>query len=317
MKNKTTSGKRKLLKREQRAFDRQIKDRVQHGFVPDLRRLRKVNWFYNNVWRDPEYVKIHWIPKVNFVIENTKKNGGKVVELGCGSGYLSLELARNGLDVLGIDVSPKCIEIARAFYSQNSIKKGFGNLSYECCNIDTFDFGEKQFDTVIFFRTLHHLQDLDSLFRNISRGLKKNGSLIICEPIRENFTKESAFMAAIFRTLLPTWIPYRKKLKEFCSEKAWDKYVASIYREYSYENEFRQSPMDNVSCCRGDILRVVKKYFKVRLVSYSDAFIDKLIGGLRGKDRYVLARFLEFLDQLMVKRNILNATEITILAKKK
>ena len=308
---------RGLLKIEQKAFDDQIKKRIKHGFIPDLRRLRKIPWFYNNVWRDPEYVKIHWMPKVNFVIEIAKKGGGKVVELGCGSGYLCLELARNGLDVLGIDLSPKSIEVAKKYHSHNFIKKGLGKLSYKCCDINTFNFGTNKFDTVVFFRTLHHMKDSHLLFRKIYRGLKKNGSIIICEPIRESFTKESAEMAAIFRALLPTWIPYKEKLKKLCNEKTWDEYVASIYREYTYKNEFKQSHMDNKSASRDAIIKMVNKYFEIKTISYSDAFIDKLIGGVRGKDRYILARFLKFLDCLMVNRNLLHPTEISIYAKKR
>ena len=40
------------------AFDKQIEERIKNGFIPDLRRLRKVDWFYNNVWREPEFVEI-------------------------------------------------------------------------------------------------------------------------------------------------------------------------------------------------------------------------------------------------------------------
>ena len=38
---------------------------------------------------------------------------GRALELGCGSGPWSLELARRGWDVVGIDVVPKAIELAR------------------------------------------------------------------------------------------------------------------------------------------------------------------------------------------------------------
>ena len=45
--------KKKILQKEAEAFDGQVDERIRHGFIPDLRRLKKVDWFYNNAWRIP------------------------------------------------------------------------------------------------------------------------------------------------------------------------------------------------------------------------------------------------------------------------
>lgn len=305
------------IKKEKKSFDKQAELRQGHGFVPDLRRLRKVNWFYNNVWRDPEYVKIHWLPKVKFVIDIAKKRGGRVIELGCGTGYLSLELARNGLDVLGVDVSAKSIEIANKYYKLNTFKRGFGKLRYMCRDFSALEFDGMQFDTAIFFRSLHHVEDIDSLLCKISVALKNKGNLIICEPIRGNFSMQSAEMAAILRAVSPTWIAYKNKLSNLCNKKQWNKYVKDIYKEYTYQDEFKQSSMDNKTDSARKIIIAVGKFFTIKKTLYSDAFIDKLIGGLRGRDRYNLARFLKLLDNLLVSRNALPPMELTIHAIKK
>jgi len=39
--------KKEILEKEAEAFDKQVDERIKHSFVPDLRRLRKVEWFYN------------------------------------------------------------------------------------------------------------------------------------------------------------------------------------------------------------------------------------------------------------------------------
>ncbi len=122
-------AKKKILEKEAEAFDKQIEERIKHGFIPDLRRLQKVEWFYNNVWREPKFVEIHWMPKINFILDIAKNKGGVVLEIGCGSGYLSLELARNGLDVTGVDLSSKNIEIARKFAKENPYKENSDYIS--------------------------------------------------------------------------------------------------------------------------------------------------------------------------------------------
>jgi hypothetical protein len=67
---------KKVLEKEAETFDKQVQERVEHSFIPDLRRLRKVDWFYNNPWRDPEFVRIHLMPKIDFVLRVTKRTGG-------------------------------------------------------------------------------------------------------------------------------------------------------------------------------------------------------------------------------------------------
>lgn len=303
-----------ILEQEAEAFDRQVDERIMHGFIPDLRRLRKVEWFYNNVWRDPKFVKIHLMPKIEFVLNATKQKGGKVLELGCGNGYLTLELARNGLDVIGVDLSPKSIEIAKRFANENSYKEEFGSLKYVCDDILTMDLGEDKFDTVVFFGTLHHMPDIDLVLSKVHKALKSNGNLIVCEPIRDNFTRESAEFAAIFRAILPTWIPYEQKLNGLDTSESWSKYVNQIFNEYIYEDEHEQSPCDNVIASEKIMVDKISKYFIIKSIKYSDAFIDKLIGGLRGEEKYILAKFLKFLDEDLIRRKILPPTSLRLYA---
>lgn len=305
-------GVKDILAKEAEAFDKQADERLKHGFIPDLRRLQKVDWFYNNVWREPEFVEIHYRKKIDFVLNIAKQKGGKIIELGCGYGYLSLELARNGLEVIGVDLSPKSIEIAQKFAADNPFKDNFGSLKYICGDILSIDIGKNEFDNVVFFSSLHHLPNVDLVLSKVQQALKRGGNLIICEPIADNFTKDSAEFAAILRAVLPTWIPYEEKLRDLDNSESWDKYVEQIYNEYTYKEKYEQSPSDNITSSEKVILDAVRKYFSIKTIEYSDAFIDKLIGGLRGENRFRLARFLEFLDEELIKRKIVPPTSIRL-----
>lgn len=305
----------KLLTKEAEAFDQQSTERMQHGFVPDLRRLTKMSWFYNNIWRDPEFVKIYLMPKVNFVIDYVSQNGGNVLELGCGNGYLALELARNGLHVVGVDLSPVSIEIAKKCAQENTFTENFGSLQYCCADIMSMDFEENSFDSIVFFSTLHHMPDINVLFPKIYSALKNGGKLIIVEPVRGEFSKKSAELAALLRLVLPTYNTYEDK-QRLLEDKTWAGFVKDIFDEYTFEGEHEQSPHDNLTNTADMILKAVKKHFKVKKVLYSGAFLEKMIGALRGENKYILANFLKFIDDKLVDEKILPFTNIQLLAVK-
>ncbi len=308
---------KETLKKEAEAFDKQVDERIKNGFIPDLRRLKKVEWFYNNVWREPEFVEIQMMPKINFVIERAKKHGGKVLEIGCGHGYLTLELARNSLDVIGIDLSPKSIEIAERFARENTFKESFGSLKYMVSDIMSSDLGIEEYNTIIFFGTLHHIPDIDKFLPKVHRALKRGGAIIACEPIRDNIHKENIETAAILKAVLPTYVPFDEKLKSLDNEENWHKYIEKVYDEYSYKHEHEQSPCDNITASEAVMLKALGMLFDVKEIEYSDAFLDRIIGSLRGEDRFLLAKFLKFLDDEMIRTKKLPPTAMRVYAVKK
>ena len=54
------------LASEAAAFNQRISERRAIGFVPDIRRVVKSDYFYKSFWRDPHYVHLY----LGWVIEN-------------------------------------------------------------------------------------------------------------------------------------------------------------------------------------------------------------------------------------------------------
>lgn len=282
-----------------------------------MRRLRKVPWFYNNPWREPEFAKIVWFPTLEKIIRQARSNGGQVLEVGCGHGMLSLELARNGLAVRGIDLSPRCIEVAEAFRKKARLKKTDGHLEYACGDFLALELAPQSFKTVVFFRSLHHFPNFKAAVRKSHALLAPGGQIIICEPIRSKFTRESAQIALVLRTILPTWQSFDSKLSIHWDKALWAKKVDQIFAEYVYEGQHNQSALDNSVASDAPILSAIRRLFNVEYTKYGNAFIDKLIGGLRGMHRVKIARFLMFVDDYFVAEKLLPPTSITVIATKK
>ncbi len=65
----------------------------------------------------PGYAHAYLLPTVLKIVREIE--GGKLLKIadfGCGNGYVASQLAEQGHSVIGIDISPTGIEIARAAY---------------------------------------------------------------------------------------------------------------------------------------------------------------------------------------------------------
>jgi ubiquinone/menaquinone biosynthesis C-methylase UbiE len=102
------------------------------------------------------------------------KPGMTVLELGCGTGYFTRELARSGAVVVAIDVSPELLEIARANCSEP-------NVQYRIENAYALSYDDAVFDSVLGSSILHHLE-IEKALRDIYRVLKPGGTIYFTEP---------------------------------------------------------------------------------------------------------------------------------------
>ncbi len=103
-----------------------------------------------------------------------KVEGLRILDAGCGGGYLSRILARRGAAVDGIDLSPKLIETATMMEKRDPSGAKFrkGNLA----NMRTFRSGT--FDKVVSNIVLQDVLKLDKAVKEIYRVMKPGGSFV-------------------------------------------------------------------------------------------------------------------------------------------
>jgi 2-polyprenyl-3-methyl-5-hydroxy-6-metoxy-1,4-benzoquinol methylase len=123
-------------------------------------------------WEGPAG-KLRWERRVKMLGEHLKP-GMTVLELGCGTGYFTRELARSGADIVAIDVSPELLEIARANCSAP-------NVRYEIQNAYALSYPDAMFDSVVGSSVLHHLE-IEEALREIYRVLKLGSRIFFTEP---------------------------------------------------------------------------------------------------------------------------------------
>ena len=123
-------------------------------------------------WESPAG-KLRWARRVKMLSSHLKP-GMTVLELGCGTGTFTRELARSGADVVAIDVSSELLEIARANCSEP-------NVQYQIQNAYALNYSQGVFDSVVGSSVLHHLEIKEAL-RDVYRVLKAAGTIYFTEP---------------------------------------------------------------------------------------------------------------------------------------
>ena len=123
-------------------------------------------------WEGPAG-KLRWARRVK-MLSNHLRSEMRVLELGCGTGYFTRELARCGADIVAVDVSSELLEIARADSPAE-------NVRYEIQNACALIYPDACFDSVVGSSVLHHL-DIKEALTETYRVLKEGGTIYFTEP---------------------------------------------------------------------------------------------------------------------------------------
>lgn len=98
--------------------------------------------------------------------------GKKVLDLGCGYGWHCAYAAEQGAsEILGIDVSERMIAEANK-------RSPDARICYRVSDLEQYEYPEETWDCVISNLALHYIEDLDRIYRNVHRTLKKGGTFL-------------------------------------------------------------------------------------------------------------------------------------------
>lgn len=301
------------LAAEADAFDRVALERLEHGLVPDLMRLKSCDWFYNNLWRRPYLIQKECLRNLKFALSNFV--GKSVLEIGSGMGHMSLEIARNGYDVIGLELSHEAVKIARKTACNTDQVEGMGSLEYVNADLFSWDTGHV-FDNICFFMAMHHFPDLSKLLEKVESMMRPSGMLIVVEPCRDQWQMQDAAVAALIRLLLASQGAWYEKIEMPQSDKEMEAYVAECLREYRDAHDTpgeTQSPNDNASW-GGQMLEALRgRFTEVSLMPGFSSFY-KIGGGIRNPDGseekvQQVAEMLHVFDQFAVKRGYLHPSD--------
>lgn len=127
--------------------------------------------------------KYYMLPEYKYFVWKISRKGikgGRVLDIGTGSGLLAVELAKskNGanFDIVAIDISENMLRKAR----ENAREAGVADrIKFLQCTAAAFPFPDGYFDLVISYASLHHWFEPVAVFNEVAKVVKKDGSVII------------------------------------------------------------------------------------------------------------------------------------------
>ena len=135
--------------------------------------------WYKNIW-SMDIQDMSWVEdtkqQVDFLIDRLELKGTeRILDLACGFGRHSLEFARRGYDVTGVDITPAYIE-----YATRQAEKEQLHARFMCKDIREIDF-DHEYDVIINMADgaigyLENDEENRKIFERIAKALRKGGS---------------------------------------------------------------------------------------------------------------------------------------------
>ena len=98
----------------------------------------------------------------------------ELLEVGCGIGVDSIQLAKRGFRVTAVDLTENAIEIARQFAAARGV-----DVDFRVGNAEVLAFPDASFDVVYSFGVLHHTPDIARSISEVRRVLRPGGTAYV------------------------------------------------------------------------------------------------------------------------------------------
>jgi len=127
-------------------------------------------------WREPHQ------RVVAFARDLRTRGAQRLLDLGCGTGRHVVYLAREGFTVCGTDISPRGLELARAWLRDEGLE-----ADLQLCDMTVIPYPDGYFDGIVSTYVIHHnlLEDIRRCVAEIHRALAPGGrALLIVQSTR-------------------------------------------------------------------------------------------------------------------------------------
>lgn len=126
---------------------------------------------YTNIISDDEHLK----DMINFI---DLKQGGNYLDLGTGSGYVAFNLAKQPVNVVGLDIVEKTINRN----NEIALKEQVNNIKFQYYDGINIPYKTEEFDGVISRYAIHHFPNIKQTIKELYNIVKPSGQVLISDP---------------------------------------------------------------------------------------------------------------------------------------
>jgi ubiquinone/menaquinone biosynthesis C-methylase UbiE len=179
-------------------------DNVQQNKHIHNKLYKTYNLKHSEIYNDYEQERLK---KTIFkIIKKVKKKEIKVLDVGAGTGNLSLKFLEFECKVTASDVSKKSLELLKKLSNNNS------NLSIKLINDENLPFQDDSFDIVSAYSVLHHIPDYLNTIKEMIRVTKKGGLIYIDHEANKNRYFPNKYLKDYYKITKQTRLEHLKKL---------------------------------------------------------------------------------------------------------
>lgn len=136
---------------------------------------------YDKVMAYADYDR--WYEFIKSIVEENGIKGKDVLDLGCGTGEMSIRFKKSGYAVLGVDISPEMLSIAADKAREKKLDIHFANQDMRELKFPVgFDIVISLFDTINY---LTSIEEVEECLESVSDHLDENG-IFIFDMVTEN-----------------------------------------------------------------------------------------------------------------------------------
>jgi 2-polyprenyl-3-methyl-5-hydroxy-6-metoxy-1,4-benzoquinol methylase len=111
-------------------------------------------------------------PAERALLAHAPAHAKRAIDVGCGDGVITRRLARPGMAVVGIDISPRMIDLARSRTDPAL------DIEYRLADVMTDDLPDGAFDLVVSVAMVHHLP-LAAIVLRLAKLVAPGGTLLL------------------------------------------------------------------------------------------------------------------------------------------
>ncbi len=227
---------------------------MSFGYFPDFQNKSKLKDWYLKIFGYPYPPRRNEAIMVFDLLDPRPEE--KILDIGCGEGIFTNELAKRGYDVTGIDISDHDLKVARKRAKQMNLK-----VEYIKMDAQKMNFRNNSFDKIYSISTIEHIPDDQAVFNECFRVLKPDGALVISVPSEKNFKLIKQLIK------LPHWIKVKLFNNLIVNSKSYGKYCRDLDKKFNHYHRYKIKAL---------FRRVTQAGLNIQTAQYNVNLISKL-----------------------------------------